>query len=376
MSTSTQSTVSRWALVGHGVFADSFGCLTLREFPCLIGRRTGVTLQISHLTVSGTHAEIKFTDGQLILTDLGSRNGTFINGKRAREHEVLHEGDLVQFGEVVFRLNREWSHSQSITPSASDVCDLALALAQFDKLMSDQAFSSYYQPIVTSERNVRVIAYEALARSRLFGLTSPLMMFKAAGYFNLESELSTLLRSNALDLVAGRGSPHLFLNTHPAELKDLGKLVLSLREIRRLHPTPLITLEIHEAAIADITSIRMLRLALRDMNMGLAYDDFGAGQARFSELIEARPDYLKFDMKFIRGIHQAPASRQQLLATLVKMANDLGIIALAEGVETEPEAEVGRQMGFGLFQGYLFGRPEPAATWFEPSHDAASPSVS
>lgn len=371
MSTATNNTVSRWALVGHGVFADSFGCLTLREFPCLIGRRTGVTLQISHLTVSGSHAEIRFNDGQMILNDLGSRNGTFINGKRAREHEVLHEGDLIQFGEVVFRLNREWSHSQSITPSANDVCDLALALAQFDKLMSDKAYSSYYQPIVTAERNVRIIAYEALARSRLFGLTSPLMMFKAAGYFNLEAELSTLLRSNALQLVSGRGDPHLFLNTHPAELADLGKLVLSLREIRQLYPTPLITLEIHEAAVADITSIRMLRLALRDMNMGLAYDDFGAGQARFSELVEARPDYLKFDMKFIRGIHQAPASRQQMLASLVKMANDLGIIALAEGVETEAEAEVGRQMGFGLFQGYLFGRPEAAGTWFEAETPAA-----
>jgi EAL domain-containing protein (putative c-di-GMP-specific phosphodiesterase class I) len=155
----------------------------------------------------------------------------------------------------------------------------------------------------------------------------------------------------------------LFLNTHPTELKDLGKLVQSLRELRRLFPKQLLTLEVHEASLLDMTSIRMLRLALRDLNMGLAYDDFGAGQARFTELVEARPDYLKFDMKFIRGIHQAPASRQQLLVSLVRMATDLGIVPLAEGVETEPEAECGKQMGFQLFQGYLFGRPDAPDHW-------------
>ncbi len=365
MSAAIASADARWALVGHGVFADNFGCLSLREYPCTIGRRTGVTLQVTHLSVSGLHAELNQVDGDLVLTDLGSRNGTFVNGKRLRAPETIQQGDLVQFGETVFRLNRETTHSQSITPSASEVCDLALALAQFDKLMSERAFISHFQPIVTVEEGNPIVAFEALARSRLFGLTSPMMMFRAAAHFNQEAELSSLLRDDAVATTNSYGSPHLFLNTHPAELKDLGKLVQSLRELRRLFPKQLLTLEVHEASLLDMTSIRMLRLALRDLNMGLAYDDFGAGQARFTELVEARPDYLKFDMKFIRGIHQAPANRQQLLASLVRMATDLGIVPLAEGVETEPEAECGKQMGFQLFQGYLFGRPDAPEKWLQ-----------
>ena len=67
--------------------------------------------------------------------------------------------------------------------------------------------------------------------------------------------------------------------------------------------------------------------------------------------------YLKFDMKLVQGIHRAPPSRQQVVALLVRMVNELGIIPLAEGVETKDEHDTLRQMGFRLGQGYYYGRP-------------------
>ena len=57
--------------------------------------------------------------------------------------------------------------------------------------------------------------------------------------------------------------------------------------------------------------------------MGLAYDDFGAGQARLFELAEVPPHYLKFDRRFVNGIDDAPASRQRLVASLVAAAREL-----------------------------------------------------
>ena len=68
----------RWALAGHGVFADSFGCVSVRSLPCKIGRKSDATLQISHLSVSGTHAELTASAESLLISDLGSRNGTFV----------------------------------------------------------------------------------------------------------------------------------------------------------------------------------------------------------------------------------------------------------------------------------------------------------
>jgi EAL domain-containing protein (putative c-di-GMP-specific phosphodiesterase class I) len=91
--------------------------------------------------------------------------------------------------------------------------------------------------------------------------------------------------------------------------------------------------------------------------MKLAYDDFGAGQARLNELVEARPDYLKFDRKLIAGLDAANKNRQQLLESLVLMSRQLGIVTLAEGIETAGEAEACRRVGFELMQGYYFGRP-------------------
>ena len=95
------------------------------------------------------------------------------------------------------------------------------------------------------------------------------------------------------------------------------------------------------------------------MKIGLAYDDFGAGQSRLNELAQCPPDYLKFDMSLMRGIDAASPQRQRLLATLVKMVRDLGIHSVAEGVETPAEADACRQMGFDLGQGFFYGRPAP-----------------
>jgi EAL domain-containing protein (putative c-di-GMP-specific phosphodiesterase class I) len=342
----------QWSLVAH---ADG-DALPVREFPCQIGRQPDVTARIIHPTVSLVHAEIRQQADGLVLYDLGSRNGTFVNGRRLTGPCAIHPGDLLQFGAAVFRLHHQSKQDLSVTSQSEDVGDLALALAQFDKLITEPVLVPYYQPIVTSDGG-EAIAYEALARSSLFGLDKPAMMFKAAGYFQMEAELSRLLRRAGLIVSCAHRAPHLFLNTHPAELADLKRMIVSLREIRLTRPEQPMTLEVHEAAAVDISTMKMLRLVLDDLGMKLAYDDFGAGQARLQELVEARPDYLKFDRKLVAKIDSAGTHRQQMVETLVSMSRQLGIVTLAEGVETAGEAEACRRLGFQLMQGYFFGHP-------------------
>ena len=97
-----------------------------------------------------------------------------------------------------------------------------------------------------------------------------------------------------------------------------------------------------------------LRTQLSRSAVGLAYDDFGAGQARLLELAEVPPHYLKFDMSFVRGIDSAPASRQRMLTSLVSVARDLLVYTVAEGVETAEEADVCMRIGFTHAQGFFF----------------------
>ena len=133
----------------------------------------------------------------------------------------------------------------------------------------------------------------------------PDAMFQAASQLDLQIELSRMFRWEAVRASSGlEKPPHLFLNTHPAELDDPG-LIEALQGLRNISPRQPITLEIHESAATDGTKMRILQAALNDLGMKWAYDDFGAGQDRLAQLVEVRPDFIKFDMGLIRGIDQA-----------------------------------------------------------------------
>ena len=70
--------------------------------------------------------------------------------------------------------------------------------------------------------------------------------------------------------------------------------------------------------------MRKLCAVLKDLDIKLAFDDFGVGQARLVELGEVRPDYLKFDMKLTKNINHAPAKRQEVVALFANLVNNLG----------------------------------------------------
>lgn len=346
-----------WFLAGPYDSAETVRHLPLYAFPFTIGRRQDLHLALTCKTVSTLHAEITEVGGRLVLRDLGSTNGTYVNGRRVREPVVLAEDDLVQFANLPFRVRM---HSTDDSPNTlrESACDQALALVMFDKLMAERAVTPFLQPIVKMEDRAR-IAYEVLARSRLFGLESPGEMFGVAAQLNLEVELSTMLRWEGVRVAEMMAPPpHLFLNTHPRELAD-PRLCPSLERLRENWPAQPLTLEIHESAVANGPGLLDMRSLLRRLDIKLAYDDFGVGQSRLNELAEVAPDCVKFDMSLIRDIDTAAAQRQQLVSALVQMVRNLGIATLAEGVETEGEDAACRQMGFELGQGYLYGRPAP-----------------
>lgn len=355
---STSSTsMEVWVLVGPFDSAETVRYVPLPSLPFTIGRRQDLALTLSAPAVSDTHAEIRERDGQLVLRDLDSTNGTFVNGRRLRGETVLREDDLVQFATIAFRIRRQMADGDRQTVQGK-VGDRALALVQFDKLMAERAVVPFFQPIVNIRTGVTQ-GYEVLGRSRLFGLENPLEMFRVAAQLNLEVELSRMLRYKGVQASVGfLECPHLFINTHPQELVEPG-LIDSLRTLREVNPDQQLTLEIHEAVVTDSPLMAELRAALRELNIALAYDDFGAGQTHLSEVAKVPPDFLKFDISLVRSIDTASRQRQQMIATLVQMVRDLGIVALAEGIETASEAEACRQLNFELAQGYHFGRPAP-----------------
>lgn len=344
-----------WFLVGRLPDQQSARQIPIHTMPFQVGRRADVSLSLPCSTVSSLHAQFVDQGERIVLCDLGSTNGTFVNGKRLKDRVELQVDDLVQFASIPFRLMRQSAATHPETVS-EDVLDHAMSLVQFDQLMSDRAVIPYYQPIVRL-RECTLFGYEVLARSPIVGLESPAAMFSAAAELNLQTKLSQMVRWKSIEqTMAVHEGPHLFLNTHPAELAET-ELLDSMGDLRKVSTRQAMTLEIHESAVTDSGEIRRLRAALRDLEVGLAFDDFGAGQARLIELAEVQPDYLKFDMSLIRRIDQATEEKVQMVGALVTMVRDMGIVPLAEGIENEGERNICEQLDFELAQGYLFGKP-------------------
>ncbi len=342
----------------------------IHALPFRVGRRQGLELVLPAESVSKLHAEIYVRGLDLRLRDLGSRNGSFVN-RALIEDATLVEGDVVHFADFEFRVGRS-DVAETQTDSAAERRQTTVAVKgpelphrfaegtrELRELLRERQVTMVFQPIVLLARGT-VAAYEALARGRHPQLPeSPLELLRIAESIGREAELSRLFRRKAIELTAGRRDlPTVFLNTHPAEMTRPG-LLESLEELRGLAPQLDLALEIHESVLTRPAAIAELRALLLERNIALAYDDFGAGQARLLELAEAPPHYLKFDHRFISKLDEAPLPKRRLLQSLLSLARELLVKTVAEGIETAGEARVCAEIGFTHAQGFYVGQPRP-----------------
>ena len=89
-------------------------------------------------------------------------------------------------------------------------------------------------------------------------------------------------------------------------------------------------------------------------------DDFGAGYSSLTMLSVLPVDYLKLDMSFIRRIQENPVNRR-MVELVIDMAKAIGTPVVAEGVETEEQYLILKDLGCDLIQGYYFSRPLPVS---------------
>jgi EAL domain-containing protein (putative c-di-GMP-specific phosphodiesterase class I) len=342
----------------------------IRTLPFRVGRRQGLELVLPAESVSKLHAEIYVRGQDLRLRDLGSRNGSFVN-RALVDDTVLVEGDIVHFADFEFRVGRSDLTELTVDPAPDDGSTTAAVgrrglphrfaegTRELRELLREGQVTIVFQPIVLLTRGTAA-AYEALGRGRHPQLPeSPLELLRIAESIGREAELSRLFRRRAVELAARRRElPTVFLNTHPVEFARPG-LLESLEELRAIAPQLDLALEIHESVLTRPAQIAELRALLLERNIALAYDDFGAGQARLLELAEAPPHYLKFDHRFISGLDQAPAARRRMLQSLLSLARELLVKTVAEGIETPAEARVCAEIGFTHAQGFHVGRPRP-----------------
>jgi EAL domain-containing protein (putative c-di-GMP-specific phosphodiesterase class I) len=347
--------------------------LDITSLPFFIGKSLDCQLVLVSPVLSRRHACID-SDGEegLQIEDLGSTNGTYLNRVRIDGRRKIDHGDIIHFGTSEFRLKRRDNDLNTLR-SSSDQEDsptylapryltlpqaFAVKEAEFLELLTQDLVCAVFQPIVTFE-NRKTVAFEVLGRGRHPGIPiSPSFLFSVAAPLNKEIELSEAFRRAGVRSAVEKGiTGRLFINAHPKEIFG-DPLLASLARVRQLMPAIEVVLEVPEKMITAIDKMKIFAERLRDMDVGLAYDDFGSGQSRINELAEVTPGFVKFDISLIHDIQLASEKKQQVVSRLVSLVHELGSVALAEGVETEAEAQICKQMGFDLCQGYLTGRPE------------------
>ena len=341
--------------------------LDLIDFPATIGRHPDCSVQLNVDRISRLHARIDRVNGQLHIEDMGSTNGTYVNHQRLGEQTAVSVGDVVHLADHEFRLMRDEVQtglSGKPVSSAETVIGMNPLPRQFPLQMSallDLLDNAKVQTVAQTiyHSSGDMLGWELLGRSTHPDLTEgPGQMFALASALDVEVRLSRLLRKQSFAAAhrAGLNKP-LFFNNHPTECQDFDALLAELKDLREQFPELQLVFEMHEGAVTDLDVMGEVKSNLKAMNIDLAYDDFGAGQARLLELVEVPPDYLKFDISLVRGLEDENSPKYRLLATLHDLISGLGIKTLAEGIETKAAAKCCRDIGIDYLQGYLFSRP-------------------
>jgi EAL domain-containing protein (putative c-di-GMP-specific phosphodiesterase class I) len=338
----------------------------LKTLPAVVGRQAGCEVQLYVDRISRQHARFELADNQLTLVDLGSTNGTFVNRQRIEQPTALQAGYVLHFADHEFRLMEETAtrpgqgtHKATIVGIQSLPDQFPLHAHEFFEMLRQKQVRGFKQVITTADG--KPYGFELLGRGGRPDLEeSPAALFNLAETLGAEVALSELFRQRCFEDASNAGLKlPLFFNTHPEESRNFDKLLSELQRLRKLYPDLRLVFEVHEGAITDLAAMAEVRRELSKLEIALAYDDFGAGQARLQELVEVPPDYLKFDIALVRNLEHAESPRYQMLSSLNTMISGMGIRTLAEGIETEQTASLCRDIGIEFFQGFLYGRPEP-----------------
>lgn len=210
------------------------------------------------------------------------------------------------------------------------------------------------QPIVRA-KDRKVQAYEMLVRTAERSLANPADLLNAADRLKRLPDLGRAIRANVAQIMS-TSIMHgdVYVNLHPQDLAD-DELFDPRAPLSKWAPR--VVLEITErASLDDVADVPGRVASLRKLGYRIAIDDLGAGYAGLSSFAALAPDFVKLDMTLIRGIENDPM-RQKLVASMTTLCSELGIMVVAEGIETEAEFEATVRAGCPLLQGYLFGRP-------------------
>lgn len=234
------------------------------------------------------------------------------------------------------------------------------------RALEDNRIAIAFQPVVSAQSPGLIAFRECLARVR-----GDDGRWIAAGLFLPKIERLDLIRNLdrrvlrlALDALQAHPTERLSVNVSVRTMRDRAWL-RDLIAAAGTHPhcVERLIVELTEsAAVVDAPRTKAFLDEIRGLGVAIALDDFGAGYSSFRHVRDFRPDWVKIDGGFVRGVATDPDNKL-FIDTLVGIARNFDMATVAEFVESEDDAAALRGLGVDCLQGYYFGRPELEPAW-------------
>ncbi|HSW04098.1 EAL domain-containing protein [Aquabacterium sp.] len=233
------------------------------------------------------------------------------------------------------------------------------------QLIERHALSVHFQPIV-SLADATVFGHEALVRTPPgVAWTNPDALFAAARREGVLIELEIACVRTAIRAWSERGcAGKLFVNLSAAALllaldQASGQLPHGLIGGRGVAPASVVIELTEHEHVRDVDRLNAATTLLRQQGVGIALDDFGDGRSSLRLWSELKPEIVKIDKYFTHDLSTS-GNKLQTFRALLHIAETFGTSLVAEGIETEAELRIVRDLGIRYGQGYALGRPQAA----------------
>lgn len=308
-------------------------------------------------------------DGKSI--SCGASVGVAIAAKNARNpEEVVGDADTALYhakstGRARWSFFTAEMHAQSVA-TRHLAAELLVACER-------KEFVPYFQPLVDASTG-RITGVEVLVRwsHPTRGLMPPTDFLDVAAQMGIVAEIDAILFSRLREAVAYLDTAHtevprFSINVSAGRLSD--SALLHDIKVSGIDPKRL-TVEILESVYLernhDATSWTLEEL--REFGVEIAVDDFGTGHASVQGLLQIKPDVLKIDRQFVQPAADSERARA-LVESLIGIGKSLGLKVVAEGVENEAQAQLARDLGCDILQGFYFGKPMAEPDLFKVLND-------
>ncbi|MBE4908573.1 EAL domain-containing protein [Bacillus luteolus] len=234
-----------------------------------------------------------------------------------------------------------------------------------DDVIKNRSICTHYQPIVgIEEGQLEIVGQELLSRGldETGKIIPPFKMFEAARIRNRVFSLDRTCRLEAVRNASVVGDKLIFINFIPTAIYVPEHCLASTFELIKqmdIEPEQVVFEVVETDEVKDLNHLMRILNYYRSHGFKYALDDVGVGFNDIETLKKMDPDFVKLAIEFTNGVSKDP-SKQKVAKRVLSITHEMGALALAEGVESKEDLAYLIELGYDLFQGYYFSKPQPA----------------